>query len=430
MTVTVVGLGKIGLPLACQIAMSGETVIGADINPEVVDAVNRGEEPFPGEFDLQRKLGECVSAGTLRATTSTVDAVRQSDVVVVVVPVVVDDDARPDLRGIDAATVAIAEGLQAGSLVSYETTLPVHTTRRFQRILEDVSGMTCGSDFYVAHSPERVLTGRVFSDLRRYPKLVGGVDAASGNRATEFYSRVLEFDERPDLEQPNGVWDLGSAEAAELAKLAETTYRNINIAFANELALHADDIGVNIYEVIEASNSQPFSHIHQPGIAVGGHCIPVYPKFYLSVDEAATLPAASIRLNESMPMRVADRVSAFMGGLEGRTVVILGVSYRGGVKETAFSGAFPLQEALEGMGAEVRAHDPLYSDDELESLGFRPYQLGENCDAAIVQADHDEYRNLTSQDLPGVSLVFDGRRMMSPDQLDDVDVLWLGDSGY
>jgi nucleotide sugar dehydrogenase len=429
MTITVVGLGKIGLPLACQFAASGHSVIGADIDERVVDLVNQGIEPFPGEAELDRRLAEVVSDGSLRATTSTSEAVAESDTVVVVVPVIVDADANPDLRGIDSATAAIAAGLRPGTLVSYETTLPVHTTKRFVAALEQASGLSCGSDFFVCHSPERVLTGRVFSDLRKYPKLVGGVDAASAARAVEFYTQVLQFDDRPDLDRPNGVWDLGSAEAAELAKLAETTYRNVNIAFANELALHADRIGVDVEAVIAASNSQPYSHIHRPGIAVGGHCIPVYPKFYLSVDTEATLPAAAIRLNESMPERVVKRLEDRIGTLRGRTVAVLGISYRGGVKETAFSGAFPLRDALHSRGATVVAHDPMYDDDELRSQGFEPFTLGSRCDAVVVQADHRHYGELSLSDVPGALAVFDGRRVVDASRFCDVPVMTLGDGG-
>ena len=133
-------------------------------------------------------------------------------------------------------------------------------------------------------SPERVLTGRVFADLRKYPKLVGGIDPESEKRGIEFYESVLDFDERDDLPKPNGVWPMGSAEAAEMAKLAETTYRDVNIGLANQFARFADKNGIDVYAVIEACNSQPYSHIHQPGIAVGGHCIPVYPRLYLHND--------------------------------------------------------------------------------------------------------------------------------------------------
>src|SRR5690606_37622311 len=193
-----------------------------------------------------------------------------------------EQTAEPDFGWMDAATRSLGEHLSRGTLVAYETTLPVGTTRtRWKPLLEQVSGLTEGEDFHLVFSPERVLTGRVFEDLRKYPKLVGGLSAEGARRAIEFYAAVLDFDERDDLPRPNGVWDLGSAEASELAKLAETTYRDVNIGLANQFARYSEQIGVDVYQVIDASNSQPYSHIHRPGIAVGGHCIPVYPRLYL-----------------------------------------------------------------------------------------------------------------------------------------------------
>src|SRR5262249_43066094 len=204
------------------------------------------------------KLKEAVAAGLMSATTDTAAAVAASEAVVVVVPLFVDADGTPDFGWMDSATQAIARGLKPGTLVSYETTLPVGTTRnRWAPMLEEGSGLTAGKDFFLVFSPERVLTGRVFSDLRRYPKLVGGIDAESARHGVEFYQAVLDFDERTDLNRANGVWDLGSAEASELAKLAETTYRDVNIGLANQFARFADTVGVDVTKVIEACNTQP-----------------------------------------------------------------------------------------------------------------------------------------------------------------------------
>ena len=189
------------------------------------------------------------------------------------------------------ATKSLAEHLTPGTLISYETTLPVGTTRnRWKPMIEEISGLTEGKDFHLVFSPERVLTGRVFADLRRYPKLVGGLNDAGTAKGIDFYQQVLDFDDRDDLPRANGVWDMGTAEAAEMAKLAETTYRDVNIGLANQFGKYAAANGIDVYKVIDACNSQPYSHIHRPGIAVGGHCIPVYPVSYTHL----TLPTKRI----------------------------------------------------------------------------------------------------------------------------------------
>ncbi|SFN35852.1 nucleotide sugar dehydrogenase [Mycetocola miduiensis] len=431
MRLAVVALGKIGLPLAVQFADAGHEVIGVDVNPSTVDLVNQGIEPFPGEAQLQEKLSALVPAGKLRATTDYADAIPGADAVVLVVPLFVNDSTwAPDFAWMDAATRSLAEHLTPGTLVSYETTLPVGTTRtRWKPMLEEGSGLVEGIDFDLVFSPERVLTGRVFADLKKYPKLVGGLSAEGARRATEFYEAVLTFDERTDLPRPNGVWDLGSAEAAEMAKLAETTFRDVNIGLANQFALFADTVGIDVYSVIDACNSQPYSHIHRPGIAVGGHCIPVYPRLYLSTDQDAEIVRTARTLNASMPDRVVEQAASVLGNLTGMRAVVLGAAYRGGVKETAFSGVFPTVDALAARGASVSVHDPLYSDDELERFGFTPYTIGDEVDLAIVQADHLEYQALTAADLPGIRLLVDGRNSTSPDAWVGTPRLVIGGGG-
>ncbi|GAA1432573.1 nucleotide sugar dehydrogenase [Microlunatus lacustris] len=427
MRIAVVALGKIGLPLAVQFAGRGHQVVGADVNDLVVEQVNRGDAPFPGEFQLEEKLSEMVQAGRLRATTDTAAAVAEADAVVVVVPLFVNEAAEPDFGWMDAATADIGRGLRPGTLVSYETTLPVGTTRtRWKPQLEQYSGLVEGEDFHLVFSPERVLTGRVFADLRKYPKLIGALSEVGAKQARAFYEAVLEFDHRPDLPRGNGVWDLGSAEAAELAKLTETTYRDVNIGLANQFAKFAAGNGIDIYQVIEASNSQPYSHIHQPGIAVGGHCIPVYPRLYLWSDPDATVVRAAREANASMPGYAVGLAAAAYGNLAGARTVVLGAAYRGGVKETAFSGVFALVESLKSAGAAVTVHDPLYQDDELRSLGLAPYVAGAQVDIAIVQTDHDDYAHWTTRDLPGVRVVVDGRRCLKDGAFPNVTVVVIG----
>jgi nucleotide sugar dehydrogenase len=425
--ITVVGLGKIGLPLAVQFARKGQSVLGVDVNSSTVQLVNNGTEPFPGEANLAGFLQETVVSGLLRAGFDTAHAVGRSDVVVVTVPLFVNDKSKPDYSAMDSATCAIGRGLQPGTLVAFETTLPVGTTRnRLAPILERESGLKAGKDFYVVFSPERVFTGRVFEDLRKYPKLVGGINQESEERGRKFYESVLDFDDRPDLDKPNGVWTLGSSEAAELAKLAETTYRDVNIALANQFALHAEKICVDIYPVIEACNSQSFSHIHQPGVSVGGHCIPVYPHLYLAGDPEATVVSAAREANLRMPIRAVEIVERELGTLVNKKVAILGLSYRGGVKESAFSGAWDLVREIRARGGVPLVHDGYYSEEELTNLGLSEYVLGSACDGAIVHTAHAEYMNLVSSDLPGAKILFDGRNITTKSLRDSIRIRVIG----
>ncbi len=430
MKVVVVALGKIGLPLAVHAARHGHDVIGVDISQTVVDQVNAAQEPFPGETGLADGLAEVVP-GRLRATVDAVEAIGEGvDLVLAVPPLMVDDQANPDWRALDSAVDAIGRGLEAayarhGSAfgadgtppsIVVETTLPVGSTRgRVTSRLEAASGLREGRDFHAAHSPERVYSGRIFADLENYPKLVGGLDTVGEERTSERYRRLLDTPEKP-VE----VRSMGGAEAAELTKLAETTYRDINIAFANELARHADQIGVDIDGVIDAANSQPFSHIHRPGVAVGGHCIPVYPRFYLAGDPDATLPAAARTVNEAMPAYAVELLTETLAAepdatrdLTAKRVLVLGATYRGDVKETAFSGVFGLHAALHAAGAIPLVSDPLMSDDELTQLGLQPWD-GDPVDAAIIQADHRRYRDLQPADVPGAAVIVDGRSVLDP----------------
>jgi UDP-N-acetyl-D-glucosamine dehydrogenase len=400
----VVALGKMGLPLATYIARAGHDVVGCDIDAATVDAVNAGRAPFPGEAGLDEALAAVVRSGRLRATTDTTAAVAEApDLVVAVPPLYVDARAQADWRSVDAVCEAIGAGLRAGTTVSLETTVPVGTTRsRVAPALEARSGLRAGSDLHVVFSPERVSSGRAFRDLDTYPKLVGGLDPRGEARGVELYAEFIEAEVRA----------MGCAEAAELTKLAETTYRDLNIAFANELARYADQLELDIGRVIDAANSQPYSHIHRPGVAVGGHCIPVYPHFLLGGDRDARLPRVAREVNDAMPAYAVDLLARELGPLDGRTVLILGVAYRGGVKETAFSGAAALRDELRARGATPLASDPLYSAAELEAAGYAPWPAGEAVDGAIVQADHEAYGALGPDDLGGARVVVDGRDVL------------------
>ena len=411
MNVTVIGMGKIGLPLAVNFAKNGAQVTGLDVQEKVVSQINSGVEPFPGEKDLDIYLKECVADGSLVATLDKKIGISSADVLVVCIPLIIDSKGNPDFDNIDDLAKDIGLNLSVGSLVCFETTLPVGTTRnRFTVAVEAASGLKVGLDFYVVFSPERVLTGRVFQDLRRYPKLVGGVTDECTKRGVGFYSSVLQFDPRPDLQRPNGVWAMKSAEAAEFAKIAETTYRDVNIGLANEFAVYADSMGVDVLEVIEASNSQPYSHIHTPGISVGGHCIPVYPRFYMWENHESQIVAAARLRNLDMPERAVRQIKEEFGCLKGLKIGVLGITYRPGVKEVAFSGALDLLRYLQNEKVVVFGLDPFYDEIEILGFGFDGIAILDELDGVIIHTDHAEFTQLNFKGNRNLKFIYDGRR--------------------
>jgi len=414
MNVAVVGIGRIGLPLAATIASKGHRVFGCDVNSALVERVNRGENPIPDEAGLDAMLTQVMRTGTFRATTETAAAVAESDVVLFAVRVDVDEEGRADLRYLFAAAEEAAKGLQPGALCIFDTTLPVGTTRRELAPRLETGGKRLGVDFHVAFSPERLLMGRVIEDLTKYPKVVGGVDPEAGPKAAAFYREVFGGE----------VMLLGSAEAAELSKLAEGAYRDLNIALANELAMVADVHGLDVTEVIAAANSQPYSHIHVPGTGVGGHCIPVYPRFLMQGEGPSALPALGRQVNDAMPGYVVERAGALAGGLDGKRVLILGLTFRPDVAVTFHTNAVDLLREFTARGAIVSGHDPLLSAEGVRELGFEPATTLTGYDIAVVHSYHRSYREMDWGAL--APLVVDARNALDRAAVEAAGARYLG----
>jgi nucleotide sugar dehydrogenase len=410
-TVAVVGAGKMGLPLAAQFASHGWSVIAVDIDPRVIDSINAGETHVDGEPGLAEMVASAHAAGRLRATLDAAAAAREADVNVLIVPVILDEASHPDRRAMDAAVAALAPGLHAGSLVVFETTLPVGDTRdHYAPMLEAATGLRAeldGADgLLVAFSPERLYSGAALANLATYPKLVGGIGPVSSERAAAFYDSVVDAE----------VVEMSSAEAAEFAKLADTTYRDVNIALANQFARYADRIGVDITEVIAAANSQPYSHIHQPGIGVGGHCIPVYPHFLLDRAPELDIVARSRAVNDGQIDVAIGEITRVVGGRSDAACVVLGLTYRHGVKELAYSRAVPLIAKLAELGIRVLAFDPLLSGDEIRRLGAEPWPWGTPADdvvAVVTQTGDPLFATLDASWFPALRLFVDGRNTLS-----------------
>ena len=414
MNVAVIGLGKIGLTLAAQYASRGLSVIGCDIDAALVDSVNSGHCPIDGEEELAERLAHALRDKRLTTTTDTAAAVAASDVVIVIVPVGLTSEQTPDFTHLDAAVADIAHGLRPDTLVVVETTVPVGTTRG--RVGDALAN--AGEPLLLAASPERVSSGHIFRDLRAYPKVIGAMDDASWTKAEAFYSAALEAPSLLRVRDP---------ETAEFSKLAEGIYRDVNIALAGELAIYADAAGVDVTEAIDAANSQPYSHLHQPGVGVGGHCLPVYP-YFLPADSGARLPLAAREINDGMAAYGVSKLEQALGSLEGATVLVLGLAYRPNIKEASHSSALLIAQALRARGATALIHDPLYSDAELAALGLEPVAElpPEHTDAVIVQAWHDAYQDLDFATFSGCKVVLDGRNALDRARVEAAGVRYLG----
>lgn len=413
-SVTVLGMGKIGTPIACAMAAWGDfsVVYGFDTNEETVSTLRAGKSHVSAEPDLESTLEHAIGSKKLQPTSDGAQAIASSEILVVAVPLSTDPEGRPNFSNIDAVADLIGDNIHPGTTVILETTVPIGTTTdRFGKRIAQLSGLGPGEQggFFLAFSPERVSSGSVFRDLRSYPKVVGGWSEQCESNAANFYRSWIRFDEAAILNSEEGIISLGSPHAAEFSKLAETTYRDVNISLANSFQTHASDLGLDFQRIARACNTQPFSHLHQSGIAVGGHCIPVYPHLYLQTDPGNDLVRTARRINQERPSEIMERAKSLWGSFEGLQALVVGAAYREGVREVANSGVFPIASWLRRNGARVEVYDPLFSDDELENFGLKPAQDFSKFEVLVVHTESDEFRSLSDKDFPMLRYLIDGR---------------------
>lgn len=352
-TVGVLGLGYVGLPLAVEKAKVGFQVVGFDVNPERVTKVNRSENYIPDVKD--EELARMVGSGRLSATTN-FDHLREMDVIVICVPTPLTVTRDPDISYIVASTRAIAKVLTRGHLISLEsTTFPGTTDEVILPILEE-TGMRVGEDFFLAHSPERVDPGNQRYTTHNISKVVGGVTPHCLDVAVAFYAQTVER-----------VVPVSSARVAEITKVFENTYRAVNIALVNEMALLCDRMGLNVWELLDAAATKPFGiHIFYPGPGVGGHCIPVDP-FYLTwkareFEFHTRFIELAGEINAHMPYFVLEKTARALNRMQksirGSRVLVLGVAYKKDADDVRESPALKVIELLLREGADVFYHDP------------------------------------------------------------------------
>ncbi len=408
----VLGLGYVGLPVACLFAEAGFPVVGLDVDEGKVLAINRGLCPIEGdEPGLPELVRRVVEAGKLSATTD-YGVCREAQIVLVAVETPVDEATKqPRYRALRAALTDLGKNLSPGTMVIVESTVaPGTMSGLVQPLLEESSGLRVSENFYLVHCPERVMPGKLLRNLRHMHRVVGGMSPEAAGLAVRFYRHVVQADLDPT-----------DCLTAELVKTMENAYRDVQIAFANEMALLCEDVGADVWRVRELVNKSPHRDVHLPGAGVGGHCIPKDP--WLLIANASDgfqprlIPTARA-VNDGMPLHVADlTVEALReagADITGAKVTVLGYAYMENSDDTRNSPSAVLVERLHELGAEVAIHDPY----------VRRYQgdLGERVqgsDALVIMVAHDEYRALNLNSLRARVehlVLIDGRRVFSPER--------------
>lgn len=411
MKICVMGLGYIGLPTCAVLAAAGVEVLGVDVQPRIVDTINKGkihiEEPGLGELVL-----ECVSAGRLRAAKSPEPA--DAFIIAVPTPSRQDELLSCDLTYVTEAVKAIIPLVQKGNVVIVESTIaPCCMDDEVVPVFEE-AGLTPGVDFYLAHCPERVLPGRILHELRYNNRIVGGITPLCAEKAAEVYRTFVE-----------GEIVLTEAKTAELSKCMENTFRDVNIALANELAKICGELGVNCYDVIRISNKHPRVNIHQPGPGVGGHCLAIDPYFvYAKAPETARLIKHARDINRSMPRYVADAVNVLLSGIKSPVISIFGTAYKGNVDDVRESPALEVIRLL-AYDFELRIHDP-----HVNGTGYANFDEAiSGSDLVLVLCDHDEFKSLDFDVLKNKMrrpVIFDTRNIVEEKTNSGVNVVNFG----
>ncbi|MFQ5536409.1 MAG: nucleotide sugar dehydrogenase [Gemmatimonadota bacterium] len=390
LTLGVIGLGYVGLPLAVEAARGGLRVIGFDVNPEVVAGVNHGRSHIQDLSDAD--VGTQREAGRLEATTE-MGRLAECDAVSICVPTPLSKTRDPDVSYIIAASDAVAAALRPGQLVVLESTTYPGTTREILLTRLEAGGLRAGKDFFLCFSPERVDPGNPTWHTRNTPKVIGGITEACGAVGTAFYERFIET-----------MVPVSTAEAAELTKLLENTFRSVNIGLVNELALIADRLGVDVWEVIDAAATKPFGFMKfTPGPGLGGHCIPVDPH-YLSwkmrtLNYKTRFIELASEINAEMPLFVVGKVREALNrhrkAVNGSRILILGVAYKRDVDDVRESPAMDVVGLLVADGAQVRYHDPYVPHLRDEELEMESVELTDDelsaADAVVILTDHSVF---------------------------------------
>ena len=375
--ICVLGQGYIGLPTALLFANNGHEVVGIDVNKRVVDTLKAGKMPFE-EKGFQELLDGAIARKAFRAES----LVEEADAFLVAVPTPFDSEMRmADLKYVVSACEMIVPHLRKGNLVIIESTIPPKTCdKQVKQILEKSTLKMC-EDFYVSHCPERAIPGNTLHEMVYNDRVIGGVDEKSTQLTAELYSSFVK-----------GNLHLTTSTTAEMIKLMENTFRDVNISLANEFAQIADDYGIDVWKAIEIANKHPRVNILKPGPGVGGHCIAIDPWFLTENANNSSLIMMSRQINDSMPQYVLKMVKEMLAGIENPTITVFGVAYKGDIADTRATPAKKFIKLAEKEGFRVKIYDPFVKEWSYPILGLEEAVEGSDC--IVVLTDHSEFREM------------------------------------
>ena len=402
--ICIVGLGYIGLPTATMFSCYGHKVIGVDVNEKVVNNINKGkiiiEEP-----NLEELVEDVVKKGNLIASISP----KESDVFIISVPTPIKDDKTSDMSYVISATKSIVKYLKEGNIVVLESTSPVGTTEEVVKPIIEESGLKVGRDIMLGYCPERVIPGKIIYELKNNDRVIGGIDKKSAEEIRKIYKTIVD-----------GNIYLTDCKTAELCKLMENTYRDVNIALSNELLLICDKLNINVWEVIEYSNKHPRVNLHTPGPGIGGHCLAVDPWFIIEKEpELSNIIKSSRLLNDSMPEYVYNKIDKILQKDKSKKITILGITYKANTDDMRESPIIKLIDKLLKNNYNVKVFDPYIKDFQINCQSI--LEACKDSDLLILGVNHDYFKNLPLDEIKTTmkgNLILDTRNFLDKKEVE------------
>ncbi len=416
--VVIIGLGYVGLPLACLAAEKGHTVFGFAPNPKKVEQINRQESPIRDAHLIDWLKRVKLQASSDPAT------IAQGDIIIVCVPTPVDEDRLPDLSPVRDAMEMVREHMRPGALVVIESTINPGVSEEVAIPILEKDGKKVGKDFLFAHCPERINPGDPKWNVRNIPRVIGGFDAASRDRAQAFYESIIEASIKP----------MKSLKEAEAVKIVENSFRDVNIAFVNELAKSFDRFGIDVVDVIDGAKTKPFSFLaHYPSCGIGGHCIPVDPYYLIQRAKQNGFNHEFLQLardiNNSMPAYTVEKLMRAMNTaakpVKGSRIGLLGIAYKPDIDDDRESPFYPIRAEVEALGATVKSFDPNIPE---KSSVATLEELLDQSDALILVTNHRQFLSLTPDQLKakGIVAVVDGKNAWPRKDFENAGIAYEG----